>query len=494
MIAGTADKTIQRNKLLLSTINLEPELMYRNTRDAEIFLGKDFREFYESTGQPYQRGYLLYGPPGTGSTSISVAIASHFNVPLILVTLKGMDDKDLMDAFSRLPSACVVLLEDVDCAGAEVANRDTKVKGKSTSEASNTAISDPAQDAMLRHLAAQQAAFQQHTATELLRLKEIVSDEIGMPVEEYNFYDRKTGQSKSAPVASGPFNANKKVTLSCLLNVIDGADAAEGRLLLMTTNCPEVLHDALLRAGRVDEKFKNDYAAKVPAKLTFKRIFGLDRRTRFKPATINRFAEAFAAQSPSRNTICTAALVMYCGQYRFRPEKAVEEFADWLQLGNDKFAYRRKDLSLRAHDVDYNIPEAFDPALLQVGPSDFVDTHTEVATAALPTVKTTRSERHPASWLRRSSADEFSSIRDELLASTAESPVHTTFFDSFCASEVQSVADIDEDDSLTIMSPRAIDDFESSRFINEFIDLVDELDDEEPEHFFDAFKCPILFF
>lgn len=129
MIAGTADAITQRSKRPLSTIDLEPALMARITHDAEVFFGEDSREFYQSIGQPYRRGYLLYGPPGTGKTSISVAIASHFNVPLIRVTLKGMDDRDLMAAFGRLPSACVVLLEDVDCAGAEVENRDTKANG-----------------------------------------------------------------------------------------------------------------------------------------------------------------------------------------------------------------------------------------------------------------------------------------------------------------------------------------------------------------------------
>lgn len=43
-----------------------------------------------------------------------------------------------------------------------------------------------------------------------------------------------------------------KVTFSGLLNAIDGVSAGEGRILIMTTNHPEKLDAALIRAGRAD--------------------------------------------------------------------------------------------------------------------------------------------------------------------------------------------------------------------------------------------------
>jgi len=45
------------------------------------------------------------------------------------------------------------------------------------------------------------------------------------------------------------------VTLSCLLNCLDGALTPYGRILLMTTNHYEKLDPALVRAGRVDHRF-----------------------------------------------------------------------------------------------------------------------------------------------------------------------------------------------------------------------------------------------
>ena len=42
------------------------------------------------------------------------------------------------------------------------------------------------------------------------------------------------------------------ISLSALLNAIDGVASQEGRVLIMTTNAPETLDDALVRPGRID--------------------------------------------------------------------------------------------------------------------------------------------------------------------------------------------------------------------------------------------------
>ena len=47
-----------------------------------------------------------------------------------------------------------------------------------------------------------------------------------------------------------------KITTSDLLNYIDGIIASQGRILVMTTNYPEKLDRALVRAGRVDRRWE----------------------------------------------------------------------------------------------------------------------------------------------------------------------------------------------------------------------------------------------
>lgn len=53
-------------------------------------------------------------------------------------------------------------------------------------------------------------------------------------------------------VAPGREDSDRKLTLSGLLNALDGLAAPEGRLLFMTTNHPQRLDPALIRPGRVD--------------------------------------------------------------------------------------------------------------------------------------------------------------------------------------------------------------------------------------------------
>ncbi|KAK6388219.1 hypothetical protein LTR65_008061 [Meristemomyces frigidus] len=67
----------------------------------------------------------------------------------------------------------------------------------------------------------------------------------------------------------------KGVTLSGLLNVLDGVYAAEGRITIMTTNHIDRLDEALIRDGRIDQKFKLTYASPEVAAKFFKRIFGM---------------------------------------------------------------------------------------------------------------------------------------------------------------------------------------------------------------------------
>ncbi|KAH8695736.1 mitochondrial chaperone bcs1 [Phaeosphaeriaceae sp. PMI808] len=55
---------------------------------------------------------------------------------------------------------------------------------------------------------------------------------------------------------SPPEPAKATVSLSTLLNVLDGVGSSEGRILIMTTNHIERLDDALIRPGRADMKIE----------------------------------------------------------------------------------------------------------------------------------------------------------------------------------------------------------------------------------------------
>jgi SpoVK/Ycf46/Vps4 family AAA+-type ATPase len=47
-------------------------------------------------------------------------------------------------------------------------------------------------------------------------------------------------------------NTQEKLSLSCLLNILDGILETPGRIIIMTTNHPQLLDKALIRPGRID--------------------------------------------------------------------------------------------------------------------------------------------------------------------------------------------------------------------------------------------------
>lgn len=65
---------------------------------------------------------------------------------------------------------------------------------------------------------------------------------------------RTENSSHVETVSTEQVKPQGKVSLSCLLNVLDGVASQEGRVLIMTTNYVERLDSALIRRGRVDKQ------------------------------------------------------------------------------------------------------------------------------------------------------------------------------------------------------------------------------------------------
>ncbi|KND86180.1 putative mitochondrial chaperone BCS1-B [Tolypocladium ophioglossoides CBS 100239] len=102
----------------LSTVILDEEQKEPLIKDIRDFIDPETRLWYSQHSIPFKRGYLLHGPPGTGKSSFSLSIAGELDMDIYVVSIPGANDQMLKGLFSELPDRCVVLLEDIDAAGA----------------------------------------------------------------------------------------------------------------------------------------------------------------------------------------------------------------------------------------------------------------------------------------------------------------------------------------------------------------------------------------
>lgn len=96
-----------------------------------------------------------------------------------------------------------------------------------------------------------------------------------------------------------------RVTLSGLLNAIDGVAAPEGHILVMTTNRPFQLDDALVRAGRISVRVEFKAASKRQAEEIFLRMY-VDLPSTSPPWDENVDEKGLPDQSRPENKITTA--------------------------------------------------------------------------------------------------------------------------------------------------------------------------------------------
>ncbi|CEJ57659.1 hypothetical protein PMG11_06345 [Penicillium brasilianum] len=339
----------------LDTVILDDTQKQGFLADIENYLERGTAAWYAEHGIPYRRGYLLSGPPGTGKSSLCFAVAGKLGLKIYLLNLssRALDEDNLYSLFSELPRRCILLVEDVDTS--EI----THSRGPSM--------------------------FPQSANTK---------DDNSPPKPGEKSSPNDTSKRNSAEKAEQP-----GITLSSLLNVLDGVAASEGRILVMTTNHPEKLDDALLRAGRVDMQIEFRLAISEDIEKLYKSIYSVSKEVRTrrlengsrppsqngtakhakgprddgklldggteerKPNGVHgrrhelqiriaSLAKDFASLVPS-GEFSPAEIQGYLLKHKGHPERAIREVAEWVKEEKEK-KRAKKEAEAKAKETKHN--------------------------------------------------------------------------------------------------------------------------------------------
>ncbi|KAK6158000.1 hypothetical protein DH2020_005314 [Rehmannia glutinosa] len=248
------------------------------------------KEYYRQIGKPWKRGYLLYGPPGTGKSTMIAAMANFLNYDIYDLELTAVKDN------THLRKA-IVVIEDIDCSNGITRKRRT--------------------------------------------------DNITTDDEEDNLKEAVLAKKAKGDDDSDDEDNKSKVTLSGLLNFMDGLWSASGgeRVFVFTTNYVEKLDPALIRRGRMDKHIEMSYCCfeafkvlannylKLESHEKFDKIKGLLEETDISPADI---AENLMPKSPEMS-----------------PDECLGNVITALHKAKEKAEKNRKAKNLDA-DKEYN--------------------------------------------------------------------------------------------------------------------------------------------
>ena len=216
---------------------------------SKINFFQNNKEWYEKEGHPYTFGMGLSGPPGTGKTSIIKCIANMLNRHLIIIPLNKIKTQKefshyyFEDRYNRNNNSNsinfdnkIIVFEDIDC-------MTDIVKKRSSNKRKFGVESNDQTNKLLKKI--------------VKRLNDDNKDKGKNDDSDNNDFDLE----RDFAVLDKVSKSDDKLTLSYLLNIIDGLRETPGRIIIMTSNNYDSLDDALVRPGRVDYTLKMNNAS-----------------------------------------------------------------------------------------------------------------------------------------------------------------------------------------------------------------------------------------
>lgn len=236
----------------------------RTVRDRVRFFMEN-KSYYEEKGIPYTLGILLHGEPGCGKTSLIKAIAKDTNRHVCNIRLTPTTTVRQLKSLFFSPKLTitqdgqtqvldvpmerrVLVFEDIDCTSDVVLSREWKQTPYKTIDSSHETKTPSGEKTP-----------QSEEGGKMEAIDPFEMDDVGIS----SMQSLSQHQTNSGPTARIDFGRrtmssssknehSQEVTLSFLLNLIDGVLETPGRILIMTTNHAERLDRALIRPGRID--------------------------------------------------------------------------------------------------------------------------------------------------------------------------------------------------------------------------------------------------
>jgi ATP-dependent 26S proteasome regulatory subunit len=236
-----------------SIVSTEAE---RIERLIDMFESKELIKKFNGYG-PKNLGIMLHGPPGTGKSSMFAAIAEKTKRNLLMVNMKTIKNTDefisIMNGRWKHPTEgtlCTInntifCFEEIDCVPAVLDRANITASVDEVDNTQQKAHLDMKKQALC-NLASKSTTIDdvKKINEELDRLHETIDD-----------------ASKS------------KLSLSVILTELSGVANVSNRIVIATTNHPNILDPALIRPGRFDILAKLTYVDNYSANKLLQKIF-----------------------------------------------------------------------------------------------------------------------------------------------------------------------------------------------------------------------------
>ncbi|KAL3621261.1 hypothetical protein CASFOL_036173 [Castilleja foliolosa] len=111
---------------IFETLAMDGEIKNTIIDDLDRFVKR--RELYRKVGKAWKRGYLLFGPPGTGKSSLIAAMANYLKFDVYDLELTGVRcNSDLRKLLIATGNRSILVVEDIDVS-IDLSDRDSITK------------------------------------------------------------------------------------------------------------------------------------------------------------------------------------------------------------------------------------------------------------------------------------------------------------------------------------------------------------------------------